>query len=68
MMAMRTWLKRIYWTDEREDAAFWQRLAIITDPPGRNSKRLKGRDQPEAGEVRPAYAPHYEVGDRLLVW
>jgi hypothetical protein len=67
MRTMRTWLKRIYWTDEREDAAFWRRLAIITDPPGRKSKQWKGREQPDAGEVRPTFAPHYEVGDRLLV-
>jgi hypothetical protein len=32
MRAMRTWLKRIYWTDEREDAAFWQRWVSVVAP------------------------------------
>jgi hypothetical protein len=64
---MAWWLKRIYWTDEREDADFWRNLTVITDPPGRNSKSLSSREQPKAGQVRPPYAPHYEIGDHLLV-
>ncbi len=64
---MAWWLKRIYWTDEREDADFWRSLAVITDPPGRNSKSLKGREQPKADQVRPPHAPRYEIGDYLLV-
>jgi len=61
------WLKRVYWTDEREDAGYWRRVGLITDPPGRLSKQLKGRQGPRIGEERPRYGPQYEEGDLLLV-
>lgn len=61
------WLKRIYWTDEREGADLWRTTAVITDPPGRKSKSLLDRGQPEIGQVRPPYAPSYALDDYLLV-
>jgi hypothetical protein len=64
---MTWWLKRIYWTDEREDADLWWNTGVITDPPGRKSKSLRGGEQPTVGQVRPPYAPSYAVDDYLVV-
>lgn len=34
---MSWWLKRVHWTDDREDAAYWRVVPWVSDAPGRTS-------------------------------
>jgi hypothetical protein len=61
------WLKLVYWTDEREDAAYWKALSWISDSPGSKSPRWRHQTRPRRNRVLPPYGPRYEIGDRLVV-
>jgi hypothetical protein len=61
------WLKRVYWTNKRDDADHWRTWKLLTDPPGRNSKWWEREDPPEPGETYPRHGPHYEEGDLIVV-
>jgi hypothetical protein len=64
---MSYWLKRVYWTNERDDANHWRTWKWLTDPPGRESEWWEREDPPKPGETYPRHGPHYEEGDLIVV-
>lgn len=64
---MSWWLKRVYWSEQREDASSWLRWSELTDPPGRKSKWWKSEPQPRRGDVYPRHGPHYNRGDLIVI-
>jgi hypothetical protein len=66
-MWMAWWLKRMYMRDNRADRAYWEKLDWVSDRPGRVYPRRKGRSLPREGDVRPPWAPKYEIGDILVI-
>jgi hypothetical protein len=64
---MAWWLKRMYMREHREDRAYWEKLAWVSDGPGRTSPRWSGRQLPRERDARPPWAPQYEIGDLLVI-
>lgn len=64
---MSTWLKRVHWTDAREDAAYWREAQWVSDAPGRTSGLWRKRPQPSPNQPLPPHGPQYAKGDRLVI-
>ncbi len=64
---MSYWLKRVYWTNERDDARHWRDWEWLTDPPGRESEWWEREDLPKPGETNPRHGPRYQEGDLIVV-
>ncbi len=64
---MSWWLKRVYWTNERDDAGHWRTWEWLTDPPGRDSDWWEHEDFPKLGETNPRHGPRYHEGDLIVV-
>ncbi len=61
------WLKRVYWTKERDDADHWRTWGQLTDPPGRDSDWWEQEGLPKPGEANPRHGPRYQEGDLVVV-
>lgn len=64
---MSWWLKRVYWTNERDDADHWRDWEWLTDPPGRDSDWWEQEELPKPGETNPRHGPRYQVDDLVIV-
>jgi hypothetical protein len=64
---MSWWLKRVHWTDARENADYWRKAPLITDAPGRRSGLWSKRARPSVNQVLPPYGPQYAKGDKLVI-
>jgi hypothetical protein len=64
---MSWWLKRVYWTNERDDARHWRDWEWLTDPPGRDSDWWEKEELPKPGETNPRHGPRYQEGDFIIV-
>jgi hypothetical protein len=63
------WLKLGYFTAAQEgEPDYWLERTWISDGPGRHSPRWETRQVPGPGDLRPPFAPKYEIGDRLVVY
>lgn len=60
-------MKRVYWSEQREDVSSWLRWSKLTDPPGRKSKWWKSEPKPHRGDVYPRRGPHYHRGDLIVI-
>lgn len=65
---MTNWLKIGYFTNAREDAAYWLDRSWISDSPGRVSPWWDHHPRPAVGDVYPPRGPQYEVGDHLVIY
>jgi hypothetical protein len=54
--------------DEWKTKEDWNRIAFVSDGPGRTSPHWRRAPLPAIGQKRPKFAPAYEVGDELLVY
>lgn len=64
---MGTWLKRVHWTDDREDAGYWRKTPWVSDAPGSKSGLWDKWARPSANQPLPPHGPQYAKGDKLVI-